>query len=195
MSRQPEKPMSERKAETPAVTAYHDHEVITPPNKLRKAWVQATADDQDPVARAEQALADISTEFGSWMESECARLDAARRDVRSKGFDPKTIQALFHAAHDIKGEAETFGFPLAAAAADSLCRLIEMTPQSRRLPLVLVDQHVDAVRAIVREHELPHAETMAANLTEKLRQVTEEFLRSVGAEAPDMASPPTAPPK
>ncbi len=195
MSRQPEKPMSEGKAEDPAVTAYHDHEVITPPNKLRKAWVQATADDQDPVARAEQALADISTEFSSWMESECARLDAARHALRSKGFDAKTSQALFHAAHDIKGQAETFGFPLAAAAADSLCRLIELTPDARRLPLVLIDQHVDAVRAIVREHDLPHAETMAADLTAELRQATEEFLRSVTAEEPDMSSPPTAPAK
>ncbi len=34
-------------------------------------------------------------------------------------------EALFRAAHDIKGQAATLGFPLAAAVADSLCRLIE----------------------------------------------------------------------
>jgi HPt (histidine-containing phosphotransfer) domain-containing protein len=185
-------------ADLPSVITFHDHELIRPPNKLRKAWTPARPDDQDPVARAEQALAEISTEFAAWMESECARLDQARDAVRRGGFDKATREALFHAAHDIKGEAETFGFPLAAAAADSLCRLIELTPDPKQIPLVLVDQHVDAVRAIVREHDLPHAESMAAALTAELRQLTQEFVGTVNQEGLDelrMASPPTAPPK
>ena len=84
--------------------------------------------DDDPVARAEKALAALSREFGSWMESECERLDKARQRVNTSGFTKANKEALFHAAHDIKGEAATFGFPLVAAAADSLCRLIEYTP-------------------------------------------------------------------
>ncbi len=163
------------KGEAPAVTTYADHEVITPPNKLRNAVALATADDHDPVARAEQALAQISTEFSSWMDVECARLGAARDELYKAGFDATRREALFTAAHDIKGEAATFGFPLAAAAAKSLCRLIEHTPDPRRIPLTLVDQHVDAIRAIVREHALPHAEGVAADLTIRLRLVTEEF--------------------
>src|SRR5262245_32268163 len=39
----------------------------------------------------------------------------------------RSKDALFHAAHDIKGEAATFGFPAVASAAQSLCRLIEHT--------------------------------------------------------------------
>ncbi len=85
------------------------------------------------------------------MDDECDRLDAARREVKAKGFSKATHEALFHAAHDIKGEAATFGFPAVAAPADSLCRLIEHTPDMARIPLTLVDQHVDAVRAIIRE--------------------------------------------
>ncbi len=182
---------------TAASTTYGDHEVIVPENKLRKVVSSRPLEpgEEDPVARAEKALADLSGEFASWMDSECERLDKARHLVSVAGFTSANKEALFHAAHDIKGEAATFGFSAMASAADSLCRLIELTPEARCVPLVLVDQHVDAVRAIVREHDLPHAENMAADLTEKLRHVTEEFLRSVTAEGPDMASPPTAPAK
>jgi hypothetical protein len=74
--------MTPRKV-TAAVATYGDHEVITPENKLRKAIATrpASSDDDDPVARAEKALAELSGEFSSWMDSECERLDKARRMV------------------------------------------------------------------------------------------------------------------
>ena len=65
------------------------------------------------------------------------------------------MRRLFHAAHDIKGEAATFGFPWVASLAESLSRLIEHTPDMKRIPLTLVDQHVDAIRAIIRESARP----------------------------------------
>ena len=52
-----------------------------------------------------------------------------------------------------------------AGIADSLCRLIEHTPEMKRIPLMLVDQHVDAVRAIVREYPRSDLLSMAAALT------------------------------
>src|SRR5579859_1371461 len=80
------------------------------------------------------ALAELSTEFSSWMEAECERLDKARHTVIRNRFTKANKEALFHAAHDIKGEAATFGYPAVASAADSLCRLIEHTPDSNRIP-------------------------------------------------------------
>jgi HPt (histidine-containing phosphotransfer) domain-containing protein len=186
--------MASRKKDEPVVTTHADHDVIVPPNRLRKALRRHAADAIDPVARAEQALAALSVEFSGWMDSECARLDAARLAIRDRGMSERTREALFHAAHDIKGEAETFGFPLAAAAAASLCRLLEGVPEGQPIPLILIDQHVDAVRAIVREHAQPDAEQTAAQLTAKLREVTADFLRSVnGGQDEDVQSPPTVP--
>ena len=89
------------------------------------------------------------------MTAECDRLDAARRAVKEHGFGDVTFDELFHAAHDVKGDAATFGFPLAAPAAESLCRVLEHSPDRNRIPNELVDRHVDAVRAIVREHARP----------------------------------------
>ena len=107
---------------------------------------------------------------------------AARRRApqgQAEAASPRqTSEALFLAAHDIKGDAATFGYPEVAPAADSLCRLIEHTPDMTRIPLALVDQHVDAVRAIVREYDRPDVAEIAAALTGKLREVTDEFLCS-----------------
>ncbi len=106
--------MSRRKDDTPSVATYADYEVITPPHELRKAVAPAGDDIDDPVGRAEAALAELSSEFSGWMESECDRLEAARQDLKRDGFTQKIHGVLFRAAHDIKGEASTFGYPAVA---------------------------------------------------------------------------------
>jgi HPt (histidine-containing phosphotransfer) domain-containing protein len=188
--------MAKRKNDAPAVTTYADHEVILPPNKLKKAVAKATVAD-DPVARAEAALAELAKEFPAWMDTECARLLAAHRKVKASGLAGSARDELFCAAHDIKGEAETFGFPRAGHAAESLCRLIEHAPDAARVPLSLIEQHVDAVRAIIREAKFKDAEKTAARLVAKLHQVTEEFLAQENRHRPEyldgILGPPLAP--
>ena len=185
--------------DTAGVATYADHEVVTPQNKLRKALSdRPLAPGDDPVARAERALAELSVEFGGWMQSECERLDKARRAVKTTGFTRNAKEQLFHAAHDIKGEASTFGFPAVAGAADSLCRLIEYAPDSTKIPLQLVDQHVDAVRAIFREYSRSDAIALASQLNSRLREVTDEFLIHENRHRPDVlasiAGPSLVPP-
>ena len=176
--------MSRRKDDTPSVATYADHEVITPPHKLRKA-IAAAEEGDDPVARAEAALADLSSEFSTWMEAECVRLETARHNVKDEGFTKKTHEALFRAAHDIKGEAGTFGYPAVVGVANSLCRLIEHTPDMAHIPVGLVDQHVDAIRAILREYVRTDLLEVADRLTKRLREVTDEFLIKENSFRPD----------
>ncbi|MGB6504762.1 MAG: Hpt domain-containing protein [Xanthobacteraceae bacterium] len=189
--------MAARKDETASVATFADYEVITPPNELRKVLAPAAAGDDDPIARAEAALVALSSEFVAWMASECERLEAARRDVEQQGFTERTHEELFRAAHDIKGEAATFGYPAAAGVAESLCRLLEHTPEIGRIPIALVDNHVDAVRAITRESARPDASDMAGELTERLREITDDFLKQENDFRPDylenIFSPPLAP--
>jgi chemotaxis protein histidine kinase CheA len=187
--------MAKSKQTKPSVATYGDYEMITPANPLRMAVSEAVGNGgHDPIARAEKALAKLSTEFSSWMDSECARLDAARKDVKAKGFTKATRDALFHAAHDIKGEAATFGYPFVASSADSLCRLIDHTPDMNRIPMTLVDQHVDAVRAIIREKARPDVAQIADALTRRLREVTDEFLAQENHDRPDVLAGILAPP-
>ena len=180
--------MAHNKKGSTGSATFGDHEVITPENKLRRAvsMKPSLPGEIHPVERAEKALAQLSAEFAIWMDVECERLDAARRGVAANGFTVADKEALFHAAHDIKGEAATFGFPLVAPAAESLCRLIELTPDVTRIPILLVDQHVDAVRAIHREYSRSDAKILAATLTRQLRAVADEFLIHENHDRPDV---------
>jgi len=177
--------MAPRKDDTPLVATFADHEVITPPHALRKAVGTAAAGDDDPIARAEAALLGLSPEFSGWMRSECDRLEAARQDAKQLGFTTETHATLFRVAHDIKGEAATFGFPEIAGVAESLCRLLEHTPDMTHIPMKLVDQHVDAVRAVTREHDRADVADVAGALTDGLREVTDDFLKRENSFRPD----------
>ena len=185
-----------RSKDKASVVNHGDHEVIVPENKLRGAVSEDAAED-DAIARAERALASLSPEFGAWMDSECDRLDGARRDILRDGFTDANKEALFRAAHDIKGEAATFGFPAVASAAESLCRLIEHAPELDRIPSALIDQHIDAVRAIYREYGQSDAQRLATALTKRLREVADDFLIKENRNRPDvlrqMKSPPIVP--
>ena len=189
--------MAQRRDDSPSVATYADHEIIMPPHELRRVVTAAAPDDDDPVARAEAALVGLSSEFSGWMNAECERLETARIAVRNLGFTDTTHDAMFRAAHDIKGEAATFGYPEVAGIADSLCRLLEHTPQMTSIPRTLVDQHVDAVRAIIREHARADVAEAAAALTRRLREVTDDYLRRENSFRPDylksIFSPPLAP--
>jgi hypothetical protein len=190
--------MASGKQSRPDIVTYGDHEMITPDTRhFRRTLRPEVPGEPDPVAQAEQALAAISGDFGDWMLQECERLDAARRKVREVGLIKQTSQELFLSAHDLKGDSGTLGYPEVARAADSLCRLLEHAPNLAKIPLSIIDQHVDAVRAIVREHERPDIAAIASALTGKLRAVTDEFLVKENQHRPEVLKtiqgPPLAP--
>ena len=186
--------MAEIDKDKPGVTKFADHEVIVVPNRLKKkALRHAAADEPDPLTDAEIALEELSGQFGSWMEDECVALEAARQLVHRKGLTDEARQALFRAAHDIKGHGTTFGYPMASDVADSLCRVMEHATATP-IPLAFIDQCVAAVRAIIREHDDDNAEETAAELAKELRALTDELLGVDGkADEAAAASPPLAP--
>jgi chemotaxis protein histidine kinase CheA len=178
--------MAKEKPSSLSVQAFGDHHVITQPNPLRRVLRQVDEKDpDDPVARAEKALAGLSGEFKDWMAIECDRLAAAHAAILKDGFTIDTSQELFRAAHDIKGDAATFGFPTAGAAAESLCRIIEHAPDLKRVPTELIAHHINAIQAIVRENAGINNSGMAAALSKKLRGVADEYLAAVNRDRPE----------
>jgi chemotaxis protein histidine kinase CheA len=168
------------------VETFEAHQVITQPNPLRKFVRRIDEKDlDDPVARAEEALAGLSGEFQSWMAEECARLAKAYTDISVSGFDPRAREELFRAAHDIKGGATTFGYPKAALAAESLCRILEHAPDVNKVPADLIAHHVHAIQAIVREQPKGRAKETADELSSRLRKVTDEFLIEANRDRPE----------
>ena len=106
--------------------------------------------DMAAIERAEQALDDLSSNFDGWMEQEITQLRSAFQSVAEHGLSGTFEENLFRSAHDLKGQADTFGYPLVGQVADSLCSILEAHSQGTPAPQPLIAHHVDAITAMVR---------------------------------------------
>ena len=168
------------------IKTFADHHGITQPNPLQNVLRRVAEQDlDDPVARAEKALAGLSGEFKNWMGIEADRLSAAHAAILRNGFTKLAREELFRAAHDIKGDAATFGYPSAGAAAESLCRIIEHAPDLERVPSDLIAHHINAIQAIVRERTKLDTVSTASELSRKLRGVADEYLTHANRDRPE----------
>ncbi|MBW7962909.1 Hpt domain-containing protein [Bradyrhizobium sp. BR 10261] len=178
--------MAKNTAKDIEIKAFATHHVITQPNPLRKVLRRVEAKDMDdPIGRAEQALAGLSGEFKSWMTTEVNRLSTAYVAIRNDGFTKERRDELFHAAHDIKGDAATFGFPAAAGVAESLCRIIEHAPDLEKVPAELFTHHINAILAIVHENTRLDSISVSAELSRRLRKVADDYLTDVNRDRPE----------
>ena len=178
--------MAKEKPKALQIETFADHHIITQPNPLRKV-LRRGGDSHldDPVARAEKALAGLSGEFKNWMTVEADRLAAAHAAVVKHGFTKLAREELFRAAHDIKGDAATFGFPAAGATAESLCRIIEHAPNLNEVPSDLIVHHINAIQAIVRERTKLDTVGTASELSRQLRGFADEFLAYANRDRPE----------
>ena len=125
-------------------------EVITPPNALKaKVGGALPALDQKAIARAEAALENMSSQFAEWIKEELARLLEAWAAYEAAPGTPASRNELHRRAHDLKGLAPTYGYPLVGRICASLCKLTgdehgDLNPSDK-----LLKAHVDAVKAAV----------------------------------------------
>ncbi len=127
-------------------------QVFRPPNTLRlKVGGGFGGIDANAIAKAEEALKAMSSQFGQWLQDEITKLDAAQAAIRAEGLNAETAEGLYFRAHDLKGLGTTYQYPLVTRLAGSLCKLLDDVGKRAEAPVVLLDAHVDAIRAVVRD--------------------------------------------
>ena len=153
-------------------------QVIPPSNNLKlKVGAGRFSLDADSIARAEAALKSLSSQFAQWMQDELTKLEAARAEVRAKGMTPETSEALYMRAHDLKGLGATYEFPLVTRIAASLCRLIDDPATRMSAPMALVDGHIDAIKAAVRDDIKTDEHPVGAAIANELEVRTRDYLK------------------
>jgi len=160
------------------------YEVIQLPNKLKhkvKVTGRGRGVDLAAIKRAESALAELSDQFDGWLGDEIGKLKDARRQVHEAGINSTTVETMFRASHDIKGQGATLGYSLATDICASLCKLLESVEPVGKIPLPLIDQHVDAVVAVYRENMKAPDHPVGAAVAEKLLDVVLEFIGGLPA--------------
>lgn len=128
-------------------------QMIQPPNalKLKVGGGRLGAIDPAAIAKAEAALKSLANNFSQWLADEITKLETARQQVRTQGANVETMENLYLRAHDLKGLGTTYGYQLITRIAGSLCRLIDDKEKRAAAPLDLVDAHIDAIKAAVRD--------------------------------------------
>jgi len=153
-------------------------DVTDPPKTLldRVKVISIGPFDLTPIQRAEKALEELSVEFDGWLKEEVDVLTKARDDVRAQGLSEDTHKELFRAAHDLKGQGETYGYPLITRVCATLCKLLESATQPHLIPLEVIDHHVDAVRNIMIKEIKTADHPLALAIDNKLHDVVMEFV-------------------
>lgn len=127
-------------------------QVIQVPNTLRlKVGGRLGGIDPSAIAKAEAALKSLSGNFAQWLQDEVVKLETSRQRVKTEGLTPETMEQLYLRAHDLKGLGATYEFPLITRIAASLCKLIDDKEKREKAPMVLIDGHIDAIKAAVRD--------------------------------------------
>ena len=125
---------------------------FAPPNRLKaKLGKSLGAFDASAIARAEQAMAAMSNQFAGWLDEELVKLEAAHQAVSAPNSGEAELEVFYRRAHDLKGLGTTYGYPIVSQFAGSLCKLLD-SPQARvKAPRQILDGHVAAIVASVKQ--------------------------------------------
>lgn len=161
-----------------SVVRHEDHDRIEAPDELKdKITITGMGGiDIAAVKRAEAALEELSVNFDQWLEDEVTALGEAHDGLHRHGVGSPDYDELLRVAHDIKGEGETLGYPLATLIAASLCKLL-VTPEDRTvIPLSIIDNHVDALRRVMHDKIKTGNHPAARAVADRLVEVVMEFV-------------------
>jgi chemotaxis protein histidine kinase CheA len=130
------------------------------------------------VAKAEAALKSLSSQFAQWMQDELTKLEIARSAIHSQGLTQQTADQLYTHAHDLKGLGATYEFPIVTRIAGSLCKAIETPDLRLKAPVELLDAHVDAIKAAVRDDVRDENSPQGRGLSDPLERAVAAYIAS-----------------
>ncbi len=130
------------------------------------------------VAKAEAALQQLSGQFGAWLQEELTKLEFAHGRIKAEGVSGDAGTEFYLCCHDVKGLGSTYEYPSVTRIAGSLCKLLDDEEKRMKAPMVLIDAHVNAIKACVRDQmkELNHP--IAQALADEMEKQVKAFLGS-----------------
>ena len=132
----------------------------------------------------------MSDQFAEWIKEELARLLEAWAAFEAAAGSPAAKNELHRRAHDLKGLAPTYGYPLVGRICATLCKLTGDEHGELTAPDRLLKAHVDAVKAAVLGKIKGAEHPVGLALVAELEAQTKEIIATQAAEA--AAAPPKA---
>jgi chemotaxis protein histidine kinase CheA len=137
----------------------------------RRLQLRAPVFDDDALARVDSALESMSGSFKEWLNDEIERLHQTRLGARASTWSPDALSAMASAAHDLKGVAGMYGYPIITQFAASLYRLLDAEEgRIANAEHTLVEAHIDAIRVAARDDIATEANPVGRQVLAVLRQ-------------------------
>ncbi len=126
-------------------------EFFSPPNALIAKVGGPLKLDPKLLTKAEAQVAELKLSYGDWIEADLDKLTIALDKLKDRSESAaKQLQVIEGTAHDIKGQAGTFDYPLLTLIAESLCDMLRAADTIEDRQIGLVAAHIDAIGVIVR---------------------------------------------
>lgn len=169
-------------APSPKAVEHDGYAVIAPVVDLAERAVRAGSakEIEKQLAAAEEGLAVLRQEFPAWMASELADIETVWTYYKSGAEDGPKI--LFRKIHDMRGQASTFGFPLAGRAADLLCKLMDAL---ERVPDSIIEAHLQTIRVIIHEQVTTDDHPVASEMIKSLEGLGHDMIKKALVSKPE----------
>ncbi len=149
-------------------------EIIEPPNPLRnKVRFGSGLSAEEAIARAQRVIERARHDFIDLIERETGEL--MRLFARYKRGDRDNIESIFRIAHNLRGLGTTFGYDLLTRLGTSMCRYITERRAGEELEIAILEAHVQALRAVVRQHILGEGD----RTSQEVARILDDLVRGV----------------
>jgi len=116
------------------------------------ADADSTNSRADRLAQAEAAINALKGEYTHQLQADAAHLQQVFASLDQSNPSPAAIEELFGIAHNLKGQAGSFGYDLVTSIAASLCDQVrEMSGIASGQDLKAIERHVVVLGRVVEK--------------------------------------------
>ena len=149
-----------------------------PPNRLREKLGEL--DGPDPeflIARIEAGIAELKERYMSWANADLTALYSALEAARAHiGNRQDHMGQMHEIAHNMRGQAGTFDYPLIAEIGSSLCSFVDSAVKFGNVELEAVALHVQAIHSVIGGKVEGHGDEQARAMLAGLAVVSAKIL-------------------
>jgi chemotaxis protein histidine kinase CheA len=150
-------------------------ETIPVSNTLRAKIAVTTTGSPDALFQAaDNAIVDQAR---GYLDRARAEVEEAGAVLRAAIADPDgraaALDSLYRIAHDMKGQAATFGYPLATDVAALLCKVLAGRPRLDAAALKIAETHVNGLSVVLRTGLSGDGGATGVELLARLRTLAE----------------------
>lgn len=110
-----------------------------------------SAEEEALIAAADAAVAQLSTSYRQALEADATRLDAALAAAEAPDARDRNLADVFTIAHDMKGQAGSFGYDLLAQIAHGLCAQLRAAVPAGPRDVEIASVYARAIRFVVEK--------------------------------------------